>query len=334
MNYFLNPAISNSSFNLIDPETGGAPSLFYDYLNGKVEDEKTPSLEKGDYLHKYILTPEEFPILTCEMPPPAIQEVVKRVFYQLSLKKSAEEQKLFVLSDHSDIIMQIADETEYQRNWKPETRKQKIIELGAPYFDALKEAGDRTILSGDVLELLKRCADSIRRNSAANALLLDSPGQIVFNEQEIYWTEEWNGMNLSFKAKLDRLVVDPKEKTFSIVDFKTTSKYIVNFPSSFDFYHYYRQISFYEHAAKIWLEQQGYQNFTPDDHYIVAVETKGANLCRTYVVSEPYLRKGRKETADLLNRIVFHFSTGDWINAKEEQETVNKTYMLIPEEFN
>jgi hypothetical protein len=100
-----------------------------------------------------------------------------------------------------------------------------------------------------------------------------------------------------------------------------------------EFYRYYRQISFYDHAVKIWLEQKGYLNYTADDHYIVAVETKGYFLTRVYIISEPYQRKGRIETASILNRIVYHFSTGDWVNQKEEQETINKTYTLMPKEY-
>jgi hypothetical protein len=221
----------------------------------------------------------------------------------------------------------------YQTNWKDATRLNKVIEIGTPYFDALKVAGDRTIMDGELYETIKKCSASVERNDAAKLLLMDSPGQDVYNEEEIYWTEEWGGLKLSFKAKIDRLVVDHKTKTFSIVDFKTTSKFIVNFPESVEYYHYYRQLSFYDHAVKIWLEKKGFSNYQADDHYLVAVETKGYNLCRVYIISEPYLRKGRVETANLLNRIVYHFSTADWVNPKEEQETVNKTYILLPKEY-
>jgi len=331
-NYYLNPAISNSSLSLIDPESGGAPAKFKDYIDGKFDDEKTPSLEKGDYIHKFILTPAEFSVLTCEMPSETIQFLVKSIFTAAAHKKTAEEQKALELTNYKTELLTAANAMGYQKNWKDDTRVNKLVEMGTPYFNALKQAGDRTILDGDLYENVKKCAESVKRNAAANLLLINSPGQEVFNEIEIFWTEEWNGLNLSFKAKLDRLVIDHTAKTFSIVDFKTTSKFIVNFPDAVEYYHYYRQIAFYEHAVRQWLEGKGLTGYQADDHYIVAVETTRGNLCRTYVIGEPYLRKGRKETAELLNRIVYHFSTGDWINPKEEQETVNKTYMLMPKE--
>jgi hypothetical protein len=333
MSYFLNPAINNSSLNFIDPETGGCPAKFKDYLDGKVEDEKTPSLEKGDYLHKYILTPKEFAVVTVDMPTPAVKEIVLRAFKALALQMDAQQKKELDLASNKSTLMSIADELAWQKNWKEDTRFNKIIEQGVGYFNALKEAGDKTVLDGDLYETLKACAESIKQNDAAKLLLFDSPGQEVFNEIEMYWDETWKGMKLSFKAKLDRLVVDHNEKTFSIIDFKTTSKYIHNFPDSVEYYRYYRQLSFYEHAVKIWLKKQGYEDYTSDAHYIVAVETKGYHMTRVYIVSKEYLLKGAVETANLLTRIVHHHSTGDWVRPMEDQLTVNKTYELKPKEY-
>lgn len=334
INYYLNPAINNSALSYIDPTTGGCPAKFYDYINGKLEGEKSPSLERGDYIHKFILTPEEFSVLVInKMPSEAVQEMVKEIFAKAAYMKSAEEQAALILGECTNFINEALAAKDWYSNRTIESRTATLLKEGEEYFNALKVMGDRTVLNSDLYETIKRCAESIQMNDAAKLLLVDSPGQEAFNELEIYWTEEWGGMQLSFKAKIDRLVVDHKEKTFSIIDFKTTSKNIHNFPESVDYYRYYRQISFYEHAVKDWLEKQGYLNYQADDHYIVAVETKGYYQCRVYIISEPYLRKGRKETADLLNRIVFHFSTQDWIRPKEDQETVNKTYTLVPTEY-
>jgi hypothetical protein len=51
-----------------------------------------------------------------------------------------------------------------------------------------------------------------------------------------------------------------------------------------------------------------------------------------FVISDPYQKKGRKETAALLNRIIYHYSTGDWVKPMEEQMTEYKTYILEPVE--
>lgn len=331
MSYYLNPAVSNSSLSYIDPETGGCPEKFKDYLDGKLDDEKTPSLEKGDYIHKFLLTPDEFHPLTIEMPAPSVANVVKRLFYDASRGMDAAQQATLELSAYKDKILDMAKAENYQSNWKDETRVNKILETGTELWNALRSAGDKTILDGELYETILKCARSIRNNEAANILLLDTPGHECFNELEIYWDSDVDGQILSFKAKLDRLVVDHEKKTYSIIDFKTTSKFIHNFPDSVAYYRYYRQIAFYEWAVRVWMTQKGWLDYTAEDHYIVAVETKGYFMSRVYILSEGYLDMGRDQIRSLITRIAYHIKVLDWVKPMEESMDVYKTYVLIPE---
>lgn len=68
----------------------------------------------------------------------------------------------------------------------------------------------------------------------------------VFDEFPILW--EYNGIDL--KSKLDRIIIDHKDKTIIPIDYKTSSKDVHNFIKSYWNYKYYYQASMYVAALK------------------------------------------------------------------------------------
>lgn len=59
MNYYDVPRISNSGLSCIDPETGGHPEKYLDFINGRYRIAST-SLSLGDIIHRHLLLGETF----------------------------------------------------------------------------------------------------------------------------------------------------------------------------------------------------------------------------------------------------------------------------------
>ena len=62
----------------------------------------------------------------------------------------------------------------------------------------------------------------------------------------LYWETNVRGTMVKCKAELDKLIIDPDEKTIRIVDFKTTGKSVYFFKSSFYKFRYDIQAAFYQ----------------------------------------------------------------------------------------
>jgi len=60
MDYYQSTKISNSSLSYINPEQGGSPRKFKDYIDGNSNNISSPSLYAGTTIHQYFLEPETF----------------------------------------------------------------------------------------------------------------------------------------------------------------------------------------------------------------------------------------------------------------------------------
>ena len=80
MDYLQSKKISNSSLSYINPEQGGSPRKFKDYLDGNLEHLETPSLYAGSTIHKFILEPDTFAISDVERPSDTIVKIIDKVY--------------------------------------------------------------------------------------------------------------------------------------------------------------------------------------------------------------------------------------------------------------
>ena len=80
MEYYKDKRISNSSLSYINPEQGGSPRKFKDYLDGNLEHLETPSLYHGSMIHKFILEPDTFAVADVERPSDTIVKIMEKVY--------------------------------------------------------------------------------------------------------------------------------------------------------------------------------------------------------------------------------------------------------------
>jgi hypothetical protein len=154
--------------------------------------------------------------------------------------------------------------------------------------------------------------------------LLNPPkdhGIEVLSEKEIYFEIEaetfFNSVkSFQCKSKIDRLVIDHVNKAYQIIDLKSTSGSLEEFPNSVRYYKYHRQMAFYCKAVEALLGK-GYQLFPV---YTCAMETRGYNRVRLFQLDQSLLELGRLDLLHQLKRISYHQETMDWMHPMEEEE--------------
>ena len=262
MEYYKDKRISNSSLSYINPEQGGSPRKFKDYLDGNLEHLETPSLYHGSMIHKFILEPDTFAVADVERPSDTIVKIMEKVY---NITKGEVETDI---NKYHEYIFGSARELNYGQTWKPDTLIKKVIDQGKDYYDFLLRADGKVCIDQKMAGMLSAIKDSITTHKAASDLLFTGEGE---NESEYFW-----GPNQAYKSKIDRY-----QKTgtkVNLIDLKTTSKSVEMFRDSFEYYHYDRQMAFYVDALE--------DNYMlVDKVYIIAVETTGYYQVRVFELS-------------------------------------------------
>lgn len=323
MNYFAHKSISNSALSYINPYQDGSPQKFKRFVDGLLPDETSPSLAKGDLLHKYLLEPENFVVGLTKKPSEAICTILDSVFAYAKLMDQVNDP----LEAFTEQIEEYALATGWGQSYTPATRLKKVTEC-SEYYAFLQGSTDKLVVDYADDQCVRSMIAQLSHNQTAMRMLeLQSSEKFsVYNELPIYWRKVIGGENVDYeemelRSKLDRLVLDLSKKTFSIIDVKSTGKHIVDYPESFEFWHTYRQLAFYEDAVSFWLQEALEQkDFTPGNHYIIAVMNKAPHLNRVYKVDKEYIKQGREEYESLLHRILYHRQSGNWEVDMESME--------------
>lgn len=327
--YYDVKAVSNSSLKHINPQEGGSARLFKQHWDDKAPTLRTSSLEFGNLLHLAVLEPHllEYQVDKSNTPD-KIRDILKDLYAQtlesddIAASIVGEEVKVGPIEDYAYSIISMCDKHAYGRTWKTETRMNKILSSGYEYWDMLRNS-DKFIITQAQCDLMHTCLESIRSNPSVQKALFGESMDIwkgdeweAFNELEVHWEEPT--FSFPLKGKIDRLQINHTNNTFQVVDLKTTSKALGQFHESFEHYRYYRQVAFYEEAARRWLAQR-YPgvNYEGRNHMICAVETKNLNQCKAFTVSRETVERGNAEMYDLLFRLDYHFKNDTWNNDLE-----------------
>lgn len=320
-NYFSVKAISNSSLGYIDFETGGSPRKFKEYIDGTLKEEEQSYQRTGTMVHMSVLEPEKFKVADIERPSDTICTIVDELFSRIGANDFALPGSL---SDYQATLSVLVDEFAYQTNWKPETRINKVIELGKDYFEYLKmvKTSQEIVLTSKEHATVMACGSSLKTDPHISRIMFptDIPeGVEILREKEIYF--EYGGYKC--KAKLDEVIVNHNRKQYTIVDLKTTSKGVHVFNQYFNIYQYSRQFGFYDEAL-----QAEYPGYTLNTAVCVAVETTGYNRARLFIVPNRVVEAGKKRVQRLFSVINVCMETGNWEYEPEYLESPYEISLL------
>lgn len=246
--YYTNSAISQSQLKLLlgsDPSifnTVEEPDLYFEekkhFLIGDgVDIQLTQSLEAFN---------EKFHVSNVQnKPSDTIKSIVNQV-YDNAIQMFTLEVKNISDPLYTEFIIEACNSHNYQPNWKTETRVSKIIEAWE-YWEDLKAAEGKQVLSQEENDLISQIVMSIRSNSVTGPYFIPQPNQEILYQYPIYFS--YNGVDC--RALLDMVIVDHDKKTIQPIDIKTMGDQTLYFPKSLRQRRYDIQAAFYTEALSI-----------------------------------------------------------------------------------
>jgi len=261
--------VSHSHLNLLDPDIGGHPKLFYKALVDPEDNISKPSFEKGDLFHLWMAEQGSFVIEEQNKPteqPAKLAEAFHNlftkeqwkndsIFLEIAAQKSTIgiEEKLMYTDLFRDVIgrsHQSDDEfklfvtsiryarkvAEYNKNLKESTVIEHFSKV-VPYLQFLNRADGKIILTATMKETLNNCVDAVKEHPFASKLTWGTIGQ---TEVEYFWTKNYDGFAMYRKGKVDKEIVDKRTKTLIITDYKTTNYPVSTFAGTDGSYHRYK----------------------------------------------------------------------------------------------
>lgn len=265
-------------------------------------------------------------------PTDSMKSIITWVFDRsLELVEDLEEWFKMELKDFPELILQAFTEHAYQERWTTSTKIDNTVKF-SEYFNELKNARGKTVLSLEEYTLAKQIQESL------NSLkILNAPEDFeVYYQLPIYFMYK----NKKSKALLDILIVDKKNKSLWVIDIKTTARGTLDFPFAVSKYRYDIQISYYLKAVKS-IEE--YTDYKMDCMFVVESTTHLGNPL-VFLCTEDLLKEGEfgrepiyigdtliKQRvlgfSQLMDKYKYYESTG--FTQEKETEIFNKQGYLI-----
>jgi len=124
---------------------------------------------------------------------------------------------------------------------------------------------------------------------------------------------------MKFNSRLDRLIIDHKNKVIKLIDLKKT-KSLRNFRKSFEDLEYNRQLAFYWMAVHF-MFTHSFPEYNIDEYkketYIVAIQVNQLIECKVFEISEEDLHNGTMEIEKLMIEISWHLVNDKWDYSKQ-----------------
>lgn len=314
--YYDVVAISNSSLSNINAAQGGHCKKYKAFISGDLEKKNTLSLERGKLLHKWIENSEAFVISDIDAPH---EEAVKWLTIVLNKEKEWIEinQEVIPKEIFEEFILEAKKQISFHDNYRKAEVIINLFNSFSEYYNFIKYPSDKICLSSATRNILLSTYTSLYTHPIAHKLLFEPLMDLqVLNEQAIYF--DINGVKC--KSLLDRVIIDHKYKNIKIIDLKTTSKAVSNYPNEFIYYRTYRQLAFYKKAIVELLKQLNYVEIETYEIecIIVAVETVGQFTTQVFNIHSDWIDKGTEEYLQLIDLINWHTQTDNWELTKEE----------------
>lgn len=168
------------------------------------------------------------------------------------------------------------------------------------------------IISVDDNKLVLDTLDALKKYKLSNDLLFKiNENEEYHNEFEIYSTLHCYGIPFKAKGKLDRAIINKKEKKAIIIDIKTTES-IAFFQYSYTKLKYYRQLAYYKRLLDAYLYEPGMSESYNITCIIIAVEMRSYPVIRVFEVGKRDLSKGDDELNVLCNKLNWHIQSNVW----------------------
>lgn len=176
-----------------------------------------------------------------------------------------------ILDIPDSIIINITNETGYQKNWKPETRARVLKEKGEQYYNLLFLSKDKQIVTQEDYNDANECVNILRTSNQTKEYFTES----FFNDDvEHLYQLKFKGSiaNIPLRCMADLLIVDHKNKTVIPVDLKTSYKPEYKFYYSFMDWLYNIQARLYWYIIRQNMDKDPYfKDFVLEDYRFIVI---------------------------------------------------------------
>ena len=328
--------ISNSNIGWL---LNKGPAFLHKMLTDPPPEEKNSTLERGTMIHEYLLQPEEFQkdyVVWDKRRPSSAQQ--EKFCQELANSLEIEPNKA-ILS---------AYEASYSTTNKSEEKMLseglKIASELKEYIDFLKSGDSRKMIGLWDIKTLETIKDNIRSHKLARNLIKVDEGVWTRHEFHINWeyvfpyrdsSEMANIGKVKCKSLLDGLTLDFKGKKAIIYDLKTTQK-LWHFEDSMNTYDYLRQLAFYTHAVKWYLEEEcgvDLGDWTYE-YYIIAIDTTGSYDIRVFKIDMDDVESRNDTIHKAIVDIHWHQTTDQWDHTRAYYEGDGSEKLNLYESLN
>jgi hypothetical protein len=142
------------------------------------------------------------------------------------------------------LITTAVNEKEYYTNRKIETRIAGVITDGSDYWNALKEKGERILISIDEYQNIEQIVNSFKTHQHTLSYFINEDDCEYLSQYPVYW--EIDG--IPCKGLIDYIIINHKRKIIQVIDIKTIGSSTLSFPESAKRYRYDIQAAWYSYG--------------------------------------------------------------------------------------
>lgn len=242
-------------------------------------------------------------------------------------------QEMAKLSEQPDVCFSINEQTAYDKVGIKGSKLETVIakyEPFKPYTEFLINRENKHVLSIEQSSKAHKIVEELKMNKYTAPFVNAKADETheVHNQLELYNNWEQDGVVLSLKGALDRVLVSHEKKIIQPIDFKTSFN-VLQFDHSYFKYRYYRQASYYTYLLARWAEERGLGDYKIPNFMFVVCSTSGGqhwlyrqasnDLVEARLGGETYGGYKIKGWEQILNEIVFLTKSREWAFPYEAQ---------------
>lgn len=296
-----------------------SPALFYKHYILQQREEKLDSyLIDGKVIHCLLLDngsfDEQFILMPSTLPTDNTRKLVDRIYDQVKEAPG-------LLENYTVEILEYLKEVKLHQSLKTDQQRlDKILTDDAKsYFEFLKVKGNKDLLDSETMQRCNEAVEILRNNPRVCDLL----GLLVSEMDNVdLYNEKMYTIDIDYpfglKGVVDNIKVDHDKKTIYVNDLKTTSKTIVDFKETIDFYNYWSQAAIYHRLVHFnfhqLLSQEGWKlvfNFIVIDKY---------QQVYAFEVTEGTMLEWQMRLEEKLKEAAWHYNSKDYSLPKEFAE--------------
>lgn len=264
--YRADSALSYSTLARYEREGFNNLDKLFDKIN-------TPSLTFGSAIDSIITGGQEefdsrFIVADFPVIPDSIINIVKALFdLYCDIYTSLE-----AISDNE--IITVANNFNYQSNWKPETRAKVIKEKGAVYYKLLYLSQGKTILDTNTYDEVQKVVTALKESDSTKEYFAENnPFDNIERLYQLKFKHTFEG--IEYRGMMDLIIVDHNNKKIIPVDLKTSSKPEWDFYKSFIEWKYSIQAMLYWRLLQASINEDDYfKDFKLCNYRFIVVNKK------------------------------------------------------------